>query len=76
MRRVIVPWEYRHLRAWARVHIGSGIALAGLGVITLSFGGNDLKTYGWAAAFLAAAAVSLSFAHWYLTIARSESEQT
>ena len=76
MRRIISPWEYRHLRAWAGARIASGTVLAGLGVVTLSFGGNDLKTYGWAAAFLAAAAVSLSFAHWYLTIARSESEQT
>jgi hypothetical protein len=37
-------------------------------------GGNDLKTYGWTAAFLAAAAANLSFARWELTIARSESE--
>jgi hypothetical protein len=76
MRRVISPWEYRHLHAWARVRIASGIALAGLGVITLSFGGNDLKTYGWTAAFLAAAAANLSFAQWELTIARSEPEPT
>jgi hypothetical protein len=76
MRRVIAPWEYRHLRAWARVRIASGIALAGLGAITLSFGGNDLKTYGWTAAFLAAAAAHLSFAQWELTIARSEPEPT
>jgi hypothetical protein len=31
MQRIISPWEYRHLRAWAGVHIASGIALVGLG---------------------------------------------
>lgn len=76
LQRVISPWEYRHLRAGAGVRIASGIALAGLGVITLSFGGNDSKTYGWAAAFLAAAAADFSFANWELTIARSEPAQT
>jgi hypothetical protein len=27
----------------------SGVVLSGLGVVTLSFGGSDRKTYGWAA---------------------------
>jgi hypothetical protein len=71
IRLIISPWEYRHLRAWAGVRIASGIVLAGLGVVTLSFGGNDLKTYGWTMAFLAAAAADLAFAYWELTIARS-----
>jgi hypothetical protein len=60
-RLIISPWEYRHLRAWARVRTASGIALAGLGVVTLSFGGNDWKTYGWTMAFLAAAAANSAF---------------
>lgn len=72
MRRIIVPWEYRHLRFWAGVRIGGGIVAASLGVITLIFGGNDAKTYGWAAMFLAIAAANLAFARWELTIARSE----
>ncbi len=63
-------WEYRHLPAWAGVRIVSGIVLAGLGVVTFSFGGNDWKTYGWTMAFLAAAA-NLAFASWELSIARS-----
>ena len=71
IRLVISPWEYRHLRVWARVRIASGIVLAGLGVVTLSFGGNDRKTYGWTMAFLAAAAANLAFASWELRIARS-----
>lgn len=76
MRLIISPWEYRHLRAWARVRIASGIVLAGLGVVTLSFGGNDWKTYGWTMAFLAAAAASFAFAYWELSIARSTAART
>lgn len=72
MRLMISPWEYRHLRVWARVRIVSGVVLAALGVVTLSFGGNDWKTYGWTMVFLALAAVSWAFAGWYLSIARSE----
>ena len=76
MRLIISPWEYRHLRAWARVRIGSGVVLASLGVVTLAFGGNDVKTYGWALAFLAAAAANLAFACWELSIARSAATPT
>ena len=68
-------WEYRHLRAWARVRIVSGFAAAGLCVVTLSFGGTDWKTYGWAMAFLAIAVASWAFAYWELSIARSEASQ-
>jgi len=49
----------------------SGIVLAALGVVTLSFGGNDWKTYGWTMAFLAAAAANVAFAYWEPSIARS-----
>ncbi len=58
-------------RASASVRIAGGIVLAGLGVVTLSFGGNDWKTYGWTMAFLAAAAANLAFAYWELSIAGS-----
>src|SRR5580704_895691 len=68
MRRLIAPWEYRHLRAWAGVRTAAGIALVGLGAVTLSFGGNDWKTYGWTMAFLALAAAQFSFAYWERTI--------
>ncbi len=71
MRLVISPWEYRHLRAWARVRIASGVVLAGLGVVTFSLGGSDSKTYGWTLAFLALAAANWAFAGWELRIARS-----
>ena len=76
MRRIISPWEYHHLRASARVRIASGAVLTGLGVVTLAFGGNDGKTYGWAAAFLAIAAANLAFAYWELTIAGSGPART
>ena len=76
MRRIIAPWEYRHLRAWARVRIATGIGLVGLGAVTLSFGGTDAKTYGWTMVFLALAAAQFSFAYWELTIARSPSART
>ncbi len=76
MRLLISPWEYRHLRAWAGVRIASGIVLFGLSVVTLSFGGNDGKTYGWTMAFLGVAAAHLAFAYWELSIARSAAALT
>jgi hypothetical protein len=76
LQRVISPWEYRHLRGWAGVRIASGTAMVGLGAVTLSFGGNDRKTYGWTTVFLALAAAQFSFAYWELTIARSASART
>jgi hypothetical protein len=71
MRRIIAPWEYRHLRGFAQVRIASGVVLAVLGLITLSAGGNNAKTYAWTIFFLAVAAAQLAFAYWLLSIARS-----
>ena len=71
-----LTWEYHHLRACAGVRIASGAVLTGLGVVTLALGGNDAKTYGWAAAFLAPAAANLAFACWELTIAGSGTART
>ena len=70
IRRVIAPWEYRHLRGFARVRIAAGIVFAGLGAVTLVGGSFTTEAVGWAALFLAAAQVS--FAYWLLTIARSQ----
>ncbi len=76
MRRIIIPWEYRHLRACASVRIVAGIVLAGLGAFTL-FGGSFAKlAVGWAAVFLAAAAADFAFAYWEISIARSAPAQT
>jgi hypothetical protein len=76
IRRIISPWEYRHLRFWAGVRIGAGIVLVGLGVVTLGFGGNDWKTAAWTLAFLAMAAANVAFAYWEITIARSAAPRT
>jgi signal transduction histidine kinase len=70
LERVLIrSWEYRHLRLWARLRIGGGIALTVCGVLTLGFGGSDPKTYGWAALFLVLAALNFAFGYWQITIA-------
>jgi signal transduction histidine kinase len=68
-RILIRSWEYRHLRFWARVRIGGGIALTVCGLLTLAFGGSGTKTYGWAALFLMSAALNFAFGYWQITIA-------
>jgi hypothetical protein len=76
LRRVFPPWEYRHLRAWAAARIGGGVVAAACGVLTLSFGGSDATTYGWAALFLVGAALAFAGGYWELTIARSASARS
>jgi hypothetical protein len=71
MRRSIVPWEYRHLRASGVTRIAAGSVLAVAGILLLSYG-----SYGWAALFLVLAALNLAGGYWYFTIARSESART
>ena len=66
--RLIAPWEYRHLRFFGVPRIVGGILGAAAGLICLSYG-----VYGWAAFFLAVAALSLLAGYWYLTIPRSAS---
>jgi len=74
LRLIISPVEYRHLRALGRVRIASAIVLTGLGVVTLSFGGKDRKTYGWAIWFLGGAAANAAYGSWELSIA-TETDQ-
>ncbi len=76
MQRVIAPWEYRHLRRFARVRIAAGIVLAGLGAVTLVGGSFTTEAIGWAMLFLAAAAGSFAWAAWDLAIARSAPPRT
>ena len=76
LQRLIHPWEYRHLRAVARVRIAAGIALTGLGAVTLVGGSFTTEAVGWATLFLAAAAASFAWAAWDLAIARSASART
>jgi hypothetical protein len=71
MRRLIVPFEYRHLRGFGVTRIAGGSVQAAAGVICLSY-----SVYGWAAFFLVIAALNLAGGSWYLTIDRSASART
>ena len=71
MQRLIVPWEYRHLRPFGITRIAGGSVAAAAGVVCLSYG-----VYGWAAFFLVLAALNLAGGYWYITIARSASART
>jgi hypothetical protein len=66
MRRLINPWAYRHLRLFGVGHVAGGAIQAAAGLICLAYGVN-----GWAAFFLAIAALNLAGGYWYLTIDRS-----
>jgi hypothetical protein len=72
LQRIISPWEYRHLVGFARVRIGAGVVLLGLGITTFAAGGGTPKAVGWAALFLAFAAVSFSVGAWERSITRSQ----
>jgi hypothetical protein len=66
MRRLIVPWEYRHLRGYGITRIAFGSVAAVGGVLLLSY-----SSYRWAALFLVVGALNLAGGYWYITIARS-----
>ena len=68
LQRLIVPYEYRHLRAFGITRIAGGSAAAAAGLVCLSYG-----VYGWAAFFLGIATLNLAGGSWYLTIDRSAS---
>jgi len=63
-RRLITPWEYRHLHAVANVRFAAGGFQLGIGLVLLSLGrkaGTDQerrKCYRWSAWFLVSAAAS------------------
>ena len=71
MQRLIVPYEYRHLRVFGVGRIAGGSVAAAAGVVCLSHG-----VYGWAAFFLVLAALNLAGGSWYLTIAGSAFPRT
>jgi hypothetical protein len=71
MQRLIVPYEYRHLRVFGVGRIAGGIVAAAAGIVCLSY-----SVYGWAAFFLVVAALNLAGGYWYITIARSASART
>jgi hypothetical protein len=62
--RLIAPWEYRHLRVFGGGRIAGGIVAALAGGICLGY-----DVYGWAAFFLAVAALNLAGGSWFLAIA-------
>jgi hypothetical protein len=68
MRRLINPWEYRHLRAFGVTRIAGGSVAGGAGIVCLAYG-----VYGWAAFFLVLAGLNLAGGYWYLSIDRSAS---
>jgi hypothetical protein len=71
MRRLIWPYEYRHLRFFGAGRIAGGSVAAAAGVICLSYG-----VYAWAAFFLVIGALNLAGGSWFISIARSEPAQT
>ena len=71
MRRLIVPYEYRHLRVYGATRMAGGSVAAAAGLICVSYG-----VYGWAAFFLVLAALNLAGGSWFLSIARSASART
>ena len=71
LQRLIIPWEYRHLRGFGVTRIAGGSVQAAAGVICLAYG-----VYGWAAFFLVFAALNLAGGSWYLTIDRSAPART
>jgi hypothetical protein len=71
MQRLIIPWEYRHLRFFGAARIAGGSVAAAAGVVCLSYG-----VYGWAAFFLVLAALNLAGGSWFISIARAASART
>ena len=71
MERLIIPFEYRHLRFYGVTRIAAGGVAAAAGLICLSY-----RVYGWAAFFLAIGALNIGGGCWYVTIDRSAAPRT
>ena len=77
MRRLIRPWESRHLRAVANVRFAAGGFDLGVGLVLLSLGrsaGTDQerrKCYGWSAWFLLNAGLQFLGGYMDVTVDRS-----
>lgn len=71
MRRLLAPFEYRHVRAFGVTRIVGGVVAVAAGVVCLSY-----LAYGWAAFFLVVGALNLACGYWELTIARSATTRT
>jgi hypothetical protein len=76
-RRLIPPWEYRHLDAVAGVRLAAGGFHLGIGVVLLSFGHRAetdrerRKCYRWGTWFLVFAAMNFSAGYLDMAVARS-----
>ena len=66
LQRLIIPWEYRHLRVFGVMRIAGGLVAAGISAFMLSYG-----AYGWAAFFLVVGAANLAVGYWEIAIARA-----
>jgi hypothetical protein len=71
LQRLIVPYEYRHLRFFGTARIAGGAVAATAGVICLAY-----DAYGWAAFFLVLGALNLVGGSWYLNVDRSTAART
>ena len=71
MRRIIAPWEYRHLRIFGRAHLAGAGLLITLALIILALGGTNWTAYGWALGFAAVGLAHLAVGVWELGIADS-----
>jgi hypothetical protein len=82
MRRLITPWEYRHLPAVAGVRFAAGGFNLGVGAVLLSLGhqagtGQERrKCYRWATFFLVSGALQFSGGYLDTTVARSAPPRT
>jgi hypothetical protein len=78
MRRLIRPFEYRHLHAIGGVRLAAGGFQLGVGLVLVSLGrqaGNDRerrKCYGWAGWFLGMAALQFLGGYMDMSVASSE----
>ena len=77
MRRTMLPWEYRHLRAVASVRFAAGGFTLALGLVLLSLGRqaetahDRRKCYGLAAWFLVLAPLQFFGGYMEMKMARS-----
>jgi hypothetical protein len=82
MRRTMLPWEYRHLRAVASVRFAAGGFTLALGLVLLSLGRqaetskDRRKCYGLAAWFLTLAPLQFFGGYMEMKMARSAPPQT
>jgi hypothetical protein len=78
LRRLISPWEYRHLHGFANLRFAAGGFQLGVGLVLLSLGrqaGTDperRKCYRWSAWFLVNA--TLQFVGGFMDVAAARSK--